>query len=113
FVVVTTISNATVVDLALDIVEVDGEPRSKRGKLSGRKTVWACPDRHERGVIPVSDPLPICPACGRPGEALLRPIMRGGRRVHGPEAPATVRARALSEVSRVSDRAGQRDGGPY
>ena len=109
----TSISNAPVVDFALDIVEVDGEARSKRGKLSGRKTAWACPDRHDRGVIPASDPLPACPVCGRPGEALLEPVLRAGRRLHEPETPQTVRARALSQAATASDGEGQPVGGPY
>ncbi len=33
----TSISNAPVIDFALDIVEADGKPLSKRGKYSGRK----------------------------------------------------------------------------
>ena len=35
----TSISNAKTIDFAMDIVEVEGEPKTKKGKLSGRKTV--------------------------------------------------------------------------
>ena len=34
-----SIASAKPVDFSLDIVEVEGEPRTKKGKLSGRKTV--------------------------------------------------------------------------
>ncbi|MEW6236904.1 MAG: nicotinate phosphoribosyltransferase [Candidatus Omnitrophota bacterium] len=37
----TAISNAPVVDFAMDIVEIDGRPIAKRGKLSGRKRLLA------------------------------------------------------------------------
>jgi nicotinate phosphoribosyltransferase len=100
----TSISNAPVVDFALDIVEVDGEARSKRGKLSGRKVVWACPDGHERGVSAVGDPIPSCRDCGQAGKTLLQPFLRSGRRLGEPESPTDVRARALAQVAVTARR---------
>jgi nicotinate phosphoribosyltransferase len=38
------VSNADPLDFALDIVERDGEPAAKRGKLSGRKAVYRTAD---------------------------------------------------------------------
>jgi nicotinate phosphoribosyltransferase len=38
------VSNADPVDFALDLVEVEGEPAAKRGKLSGAKEVYRTPD---------------------------------------------------------------------
>jgi nicotinate phosphoribosyltransferase len=35
------IANAPVIDFAMDIVEIEGEPKAKRGKRSGKKQVWA------------------------------------------------------------------------
>ena len=40
----SAISNADPVDFALDIVEIDGEPIAKRGKLSGIKSVYRTAD---------------------------------------------------------------------
>lgn len=40
----SAISNAEPVDFALDIVEIDGEPIAKRGKLSGVKSVYRTAD---------------------------------------------------------------------
>lgn len=37
----TSISSAPVLDFAMDIVEIDGRPVAKRGKLSGEKQVFA------------------------------------------------------------------------
>ncbi|GAB6880023.1 nicotinate phosphoribosyltransferase [Halorubrum gandharaense] len=65
------VSNADPVDFALDIVEVDGEPVSKRGKLSGTKHVYRTADGdHAVGLA------------GREGpegaEQLLQPVIRDG-----------------------------------
>jgi len=65
------VSNADPVDFALDIVEVDGEPAAKRGKLSGRKQVYRTANgEHHVGLA------------GRDGpenaEALLEPLLRDG-----------------------------------
>lgn len=38
----TAISNAPTIDFSLDIVEIEGKPMAKRGKLSGSKRVFRC-----------------------------------------------------------------------
>ncbi|MCL5987186.1 MAG: nicotinate phosphoribosyltransferase [Actinobacteria bacterium] len=48
----TSISSAPVLDFALDIVEVDGEPIAKRGKSSGVKAVLRCSECHNDRVVP-------------------------------------------------------------
>lgn len=51
------IANAPVIDFGMDIVEIDGRPRAKRGKRSGIKQVYRMPDgRHL--VLPASHPVP-------------------------------------------------------
>jgi nicotinate phosphoribosyltransferase len=95
----TSISNAPVIDFAMDVVEVDGEPRAKRGKLSGRKTLWSCPDRHARGVAAADEPPPACPVCGGQVAPLLEPHLRSGAAVRRPETAREVRDRALAEVA--------------
>jgi nicotinate phosphoribosyltransferase len=45
------------VDFSLDIVEVDGEDRSKRGKRGGRKRLLQLQDGN-RMVLPESAPVP-------------------------------------------------------
>jgi nicotinate phosphoribosyltransferase len=47
------IANAPVIDFALDIVEIEGKPKAKRGKRSGAKQVWA-QNAREHVVLPVS-----------------------------------------------------------
>jgi nicotinate phosphoribosyltransferase len=46
------IANAPVIDFAMDIVEIEGEPKAKRGKRSGIKQVFAKKDG-EHIVLPV------------------------------------------------------------
>jgi nicotinate phosphoribosyltransferase len=51
------IANAPVTDFGMDIVEIQGKPKAKRGKRSGMKQVYRMPDgRHQ--VLPVSHPVP-------------------------------------------------------
>ncbi|GGI96317.1 nicotinate phosphoribosyltransferase [Halobellus salinus] len=70
------VSNADPIDFALDIVEIDGEPIAKRGKLPGRKQVYRTPDGdHRVGLASEAGP--------DNGEALLRPLLRGGEVVDG------------------------------
>jgi len=65
------ITNADPVDFALDIVEVDGEPTAKRGKLSGEKAVYRTPDGGHHVALAGGD----VPA---DGEALFEPLVRNG-----------------------------------
>jgi len=65
------VSNADPVDFALDIVERDGDPCAKRGKLSGAKQVYRTPDgAHHVGLAARPGPTD--------GEGLLEPLLRDG-----------------------------------
>lgn len=48
----TAISSASVVDFAMDIIEVDGKPLAKRGKMSGSKRVLRCNRCYHSIMIP-------------------------------------------------------------
>ncbi|MFC7074457.1 nicotinate phosphoribosyltransferase [Halovenus rubra] len=68
------ISNADPLDFALDIVEVDGEPAAKRGKLDGDKAVYRTPDgSHE--IRPATADPPV------DGDPLMRPLVEDGNLV--------------------------------
>jgi nicotinate phosphoribosyltransferase len=97
----TAISNAPVMDFALDIVEIEGRPMAKRGKRSGRKAVYRCLGCRERWVLPADASSPSCP-CGGSVESLLVPLLRQGRIVH--ELPSTqeIRSRVLTEHKHLS-----------
>ncbi len=70
------VSNADPVDFALDIVEVDGRPAAKRGKLSGKKQVYRTSDGgHEIALADRPDETD--------GDALFEPLIRDGEVVRG------------------------------
>ncbi|USS39960.1 nicotinate phosphoribosyltransferase [Thermococcus aggregans] len=72
-----SIASAKPIDFSLDIVEVEGKPLTKRGKLSGRKQVYRCENGHYHRV-PAEKKLEKCPVCGAKVEPLLRPLIENG-----------------------------------
>ncbi|MBC7328692.1 nicotinate phosphoribosyltransferase, partial [bacterium] len=72
----TAISNAPTINFAMDIVEVEGKPFAKRGKLSGRKQVWKCKKCGKRMITKFDSPNPSC--CDEEMEGLLKPLIIDG-----------------------------------
>jgi len=65
------VSNADPLDFALDIVEVDGEPAAKRGKLTGTKSVYRTAEGgHHIGLADREGP--------EDAESLMEPLIRDG-----------------------------------
>jgi nicotinate phosphoribosyltransferase len=90
------VSNADPIDFALDIVEVEGEPAAKRGKLSGKKDSYRTRDGgHHVGLAT------------RPGptgaSSLLEPLLRDGDLVRAFDVDDAA-ARALDDADAVSFR---------
>lgn len=73
----SAIASAKPVDFSLDIVEVEGKPITKRGKLSGRKQIYRCENGHYHRV-PADKKLEKCPVCGAKVEPLLKPLIENG-----------------------------------
>ncbi|AGB14773.1 nicotinic acid phosphoribosyltransferase [Halovivax ruber XH-70] len=67
----SAITNADPLDFSLDIVAIDGEPVSKRGKLSGVKEVYRTPDGGHHVALADGDG-------PDEGESLLEPLVRDG-----------------------------------
>ena len=86
------VSNADPLDFALDIVEVDGEPAAKRGKLTGAKSVYRTPDGgHHIGLRGRAGP--------EGAESLLEPLVRDGEVVREFDLDAAIdRAAADAEA---------------
>lgn len=99
----TWISSAPVVDFSLDLVEVAGEPRAKRGKLSGRKHLWGCEQCGNRGIAPAATRLGHCPRCGGRVRSLLERSISGGKIVRRPVPAPELRAFAMEEVAAAKD----------
>jgi nicotinate phosphoribosyltransferase len=92
------VTAADPIDFALDIVEVDGEPAAKRGKLSGRKQVYRTPDGgHHVGLADRAGPAG--------GEPLLEPLLREGELVREFDLDEATE-RCLADAEAVDVRAG-------
>jgi len=98
----TYVSNAPTVDFAMDIVEIDGKPCAKRGKLSGRKEVWRCPECLLDVVLPYEEPPPRCPNCGGETERMLKPLVKNGEIVAELPKPSEIREYVLKQLEKLS-----------
>ena len=87
------VSNADPLDFALDIVELEGEPAAKRGKLGGEKQVYRTPDGAHRSVRADQE-------APDGGESLLEPLIRGGEIVREFDIDGAAE-RALEDAERV------------
>jgi len=92
----TSISNAPVLNFALDIVEVEGEPFTKRGKPSGRKALLVCRKCGERRVAPEAKAEGQRCACGDQMQDLLEPLSELGRIVRDLPPVQALRQRVLA-----------------
>jgi len=94
----TAISNASVMDFAMDIVEIDGEPIAKRGKMSGAKDVYRCPNCFLHSMIPQGNkPKNIC-NCNSKYENLLKPIITDGKLLRPLKNPQKIREYVLEQL---------------
>ena len=83
------IADAPMIDFSLDIVEVDGEDRSKRGKRGGRKRLLRMQDGSRR-IVPATSPVPEGAA------EMLQPL----RDLYSPPPDAaTIRDPVLEQLS--------------
>lgn len=92
----TSIANARTIDFGMDIIEIEGEPVAKRGKMSGAKQVW----RDSATLRDVVLPLGVDPdESGR--DAVLIPLMKRGRLVGPLPDERSIRQRVLDQLALV------------
>ena len=96
----TWISNAPVVDFALDIVEIDKKPIAKKGKHSGKKQVWRCPACGAGRILPWSEDIPSC-ECGEKMVPLLKLMIREGKLVNPFPSVKKIRDFVLSQLKKL------------
>ena len=94
----TAISNAPVIDFAMDIVELDGKPLAKRGKWSGSKSVLACDRCGTRKIVPYTAGGAGTCACGGVFADILVSVLDHETLFAEPDAPATIREKAMEAV---------------
>jgi len=97
----TAISGAPIIDFAFDIVEKEGRPVAKRGKLGGRKEVWRCPRCLRDLVRPAGGQRPSCPLCQSETQPLLKPLIKEGRIVAQLPKPEEIRRYVLEQLQRL------------
>ncbi|EEB72976.1 nicotinate phosphoribosyltransferase [Thermococcus sp. AM4] len=95
----SAIASAKPVDFSLDIVEVEGKPITKRGKLSGRKQIYRCENGHYHRV-PAEKKLERCPVCGAKVEPLLQPLIENGEIVAELPKAREIREYVLEQAER-------------
>ena len=74
----TYISNAPVLDFSMDIVEIDGQPKAKKGKWSGSKSWKRCRSCGHDRIEPLQHAPGRC-ECGGEFEELLQPVAQNGK----------------------------------
>ena len=74
------VAGAKPIDLALDIVEMDGIPCAKRGKYGGKKQVYRERGEMEDKIVLSPQKSPICHYREEmKGDSLLKPIIKDGK----------------------------------
>ncbi|MCS7136346.1 MAG: nicotinate phosphoribosyltransferase [Nitrososphaerota archaeon] len=97
----TSIAFPPSVDIALDIVEVNGQPRSKKGKLPGRKQVYRCDMFHDT-IVPWTKELSACPKCNRPVKPLLKPLIKQGKIVAELPSAKEIREKVMLQLKTIA-----------
>ena len=93
----TSIAGAPVLNFALDIMEIEGQPMAKRGKWSGAKEVYRRRGALDTVVVPAGTPAPA----GGVWDAVLKPLVTGGRVVRDLPPPRTIRDFVLDQLRPV------------
>jgi nicotinate phosphoribosyltransferase len=94
----TSISNAPVLNFAMDIVEIEGKPAAKRGRLGYRKQVWRCPKCLIDVVRLAKGRRARCPNCGGKTEAVLKPLIKKGKIVGKLPSVDQIRSKVLKQL---------------
>lgn len=100
----TSITNARVIDFAMDIVEIEGEPVAKRGKMSGSKSVLRCSKCYQDRMVPNREKAGSfakasnrC-SCGGRFHELLLPLIQSRKVLQDLPAPQTIRKFVLQQL---------------
>lgn len=96
----TSIINARVIDFAMDIVEIDGKPLAKRGKMSGSKSVFRCSKCYKDKIVPyknVRNEVNRC-SCGGEFKELLLPFIKDRKILWDLPKPQAIRQYVLDQL---------------
>jgi nicotinate phosphoribosyltransferase len=100
----TSITNARVIDFAMDIIEIDGKPLAKRGKMSGAKSVLRCSKCFQDKMVPYkknrgrsNSGMERC-ACGGRLKELLIPFVQSRKVLWNLPKPQAIRKYVLEQL---------------
>jgi len=100
----TSITNARVIDFAMDIIEIDGKPLAKRGKMSGSKSVLRCSKCFQDKMLPFrkgrnqpTTAIGRC-SCGGRLEELLIPFVQNRKILWDLPKPQAIREYVLGQL---------------
>ena len=96
----TAVSNAPVVDFSMDIIEIDGHPIAKRGKMSGSKRVFRCQECFKTKVSAAKERPERC-LCGGSEEEILVPFTSKGHLLQALPKASQIRDFVLEQLSKV------------
>jgi len=95
----TCISNAPTINFAMDIVEKEGKPVAKRGKLGGKKQWFRCDHCFNFEVLPWGAEPPQC--CGEKMKPMVKKVVENGRRIYGTKSAEEIRGYVLKQLERI------------
>lgn len=93
----TSISSAKVIDFAMDIIEVEGKPLAKRGKMSGSKRVLRCDHCYQYKMIPLKMSEGRCD-CGEKLNDILVPFVENGKIIGERPSAQEIREYVLKQL---------------
>ena len=94
----TYVSNGRTIDFSMDITEMEGQPVAKRGKFSGKKQVYRCPECLKDIVTPWDADTPECHGKMEP---MLQPLVENGKIVQEVLRPSEIREYVLNQVNQL------------
>ncbi len=97
----TSISSAPVLDFALDIVEVEGKPLAKRGKMSGEKKVLRCESCGRDWIVAIKEEREQCD-CGGLLTELLECFIVDGKIISPIPEPRETREYIMEQLRKFA-----------
>jgi len=88
------------VDFSMDIIEIDGHPVAKRGKMSGSKRIFRCKECFKTRVSAANERLERC-SCGGVEEEILVPFTSKGHLLQAMPKAFQIRDYVLEQLSKV------------
>lgn len=97
----TSVSNARTVNFAMDIVEKEGEMVAKRGKFSGKKQSYRCPEcLTYKNKSWGDEEKPTCD-CGSIMEPMLEKVMKDGEIIGSYPEPDEIRSKVVDQLDNI------------